>query len=73
MFASYRFFPGDTVINVEPHRNEEGFLVPLNQLGEVQEVNEHETKSVTVSWSNGLQTNVSVGMITPYQRTSSLR
>jgi len=72
MFSEFRFFPGDKVINVEPHRDEQGFLVHLNQVGEVQVVNELEAKSVTVLWSNDLTTTVSVVSITPYQRLSSL-
>jgi len=59
----YRLFPGDPVVNLSPHRDSNGFLIHLNELGVVDEVNE-EAKSVIVLWSHGVSTTVNMATVT---------
>lgn len=62
-----RYFPSDTVINLEPHHGDNGFPVALNALGLVQTVDEKE-QTVTVLWSTGVQSAVKINTLIPSQR-----
>lgn len=60
----YTLFPGDRIVNLHPHRDLNGFLIHLNELGVVQELHD-EIKSVTVLWPNGVTTTVKMSTVTP--------
>lgn len=57
MILSFRFFPGDEVLNLLPHAATDGSFVKINAHGVVQSVSE-DHKVVTVSWDSETDTPV---------------